>query len=82
MLLEVAILNAVPGQTSNFERAFEQAQKIIHSMVGYVSHELQRCIEVPDQYALLVHWETIEDHEVGFRQSPDSCDLALQHVYT
>ena len=40
-------------------------------MQGYVSHQLQRCLEVPEQYLLLVNWRRLEDHTVGFRQSPE-----------
>ena len=38
-------------------------------MPGYVSHELQRCVEVRDRYVLLVRWERLEDHTEGFRRS-------------
>lgn len=71
MILEVAILNVMPGREAEFERAFEQAQHIISAMSGYISHELQRCIEVEGRYLLLVRWTTVEAHEVGFRQSAD-----------
>ena len=69
MILEVAILNVKPGQEREFEAAFGRAQGIIASMPGYVSHQLQHCIEKPVRYLLLVNWETLEDHTVGFRQS-------------
>lgn len=69
MVLEVAVLNVKPGQTAEFEAAFAQAQQIIASMPGYVEHELQKCIEVVDQYLLLVRWQTLADHTIGFRQS-------------
>lgn len=51
--------------------AFVPASAIISSMPGYLSHELQRCIERPSRYLLLVRWETLEDHTVGFRGSPE-----------
>ena len=69
MILEVAILNIVPGQADAFEKAFAKAQTIISQIPGYISHELQKCIEVNDQYLLLVKWETLADHEEGFRKS-------------
>lgn len=69
MILEVAVLNVRPGQSPAFERAFAQAQEIIASMPGYLSHQLQRCLEAENQYLLLVQWRTLEDHTVGFRQS-------------
>jgi heme-degrading monooxygenase HmoA len=69
MILEVATLQIKPGQTAAFEFAFAQAQRIVASMSGYISHQLQRCIENDHQYLLHVHWATLEDHTVGFRQS-------------
>jgi heme-degrading monooxygenase HmoA len=70
MILELALLTIRTGQSNAFERAFAQAQPLIASTNGYVSHRLQRCVEMPDRYALLVEWESLEDHTVGFRQSP------------
>jgi heme-degrading monooxygenase HmoA len=69
MILEVAMLNLKPGTSAEYEAAFAQAAPLIASMPGYVSHELQRCLEVPDRYVLLVRWQTLEDHTVGFRGS-------------
>jgi heme-degrading monooxygenase HmoA len=69
MILEVAILNVRAGQSEAFELAFAQAQPIICSTQGYISHQLQRCLETPDKYILLVNWRRLEDHTIGFRQS-------------
>jgi heme-degrading monooxygenase HmoA len=69
MILEVAFLNVRAGQNEAFEQSFKEAQAIISSMQGYVSHQLQRCLEVPDKYLLLVNWRQLEDHTIGFRQS-------------
>ena len=38
-------------------------------MPGYISHDLRKCFETSDRYILLVHWQTLEDHTIGFRQS-------------
>ncbi|GAA5648563.1 MULTISPECIES: antibiotic biosynthesis monooxygenase family protein [Vibrio] len=83
MILEVAILNVKPELSTQFERNFAQAQTIIASMPGYIAHQLQRCLETPDQYLLLVNWETLEDHEQGFRQSPQYQEWKqlLHHFY-
>ncbi len=83
MILEVAILNVIPEETEAFEKAFNKAQGIISSMKGYVSHDLQKCIEDENQYILLVNWETIEDHEIGFRQSEEYQEWKklLHHFY-
>jgi heme-degrading monooxygenase HmoA len=83
MILEIAMLQVKPGQCAEFEQAFARAQAIIGSMPGYVSHQLQRCLEVADKYVLLVNWECLEDHTVGFRQSPQyqQWRQMLHHFY-
>ena len=40
-------------------------------MEGYIHHELKRCLEDSHKYVLLVKWETLEDHTIGFRGSPN-----------
>jgi heme-degrading monooxygenase HmoA len=69
MILECAVLDVRPQQTREFEAAFGEAQRIISASPGYVSHELQRCLEKPNRYLLLVRWRRLEDHTEGFRQS-------------
>lgn len=83
MILEVAVLNVRAGMTAAFEAAFDQAQSIISGMPGYISHQLQRCIEVPNRYVLLVNWQTLEAHTVGFRGSPEyqNWKRLLHHFY-
>lgn len=83
MILEVAILNVIPGQESAFEATFRRAVPILTSMRGYISHELRRCVEHADQYILLVQWQSLEDHTVGFRTSPQYQEwkALLHHFY-
>jgi len=83
MILEVAILNVKAGLSVDFENAFKEAQKIISSMEGYISHQLQKCLETADKYILLVNWETLEAHTEGFRGSPQYQDWKklLHHFY-
>ena len=83
MILEVAPLAVRAGAEARFEAAFREAQSIIASMPGYVSHELQRCLERPNEYVLLVRWETLEAHEIGFRGSAEYAQWKrlLHHFY-
>ena len=71
MILELAILDVRPSQSADFEKAFAEAQAIISSIPGYQRHELQRCVETPDRYLLLVWWQDLESHTVAFRGSPE-----------
>jgi len=75
MILEVAILTIKSGLSGEFETAFRKASPIIASMPGYLSHDLKKCVEVDDRYLLLVRWETLEAHTIGFRQSPRLSNL-------
>ena len=83
MILEVAILEVKAGQTREFESTFSEAQTIISSMKGYISHQLQRCLEKQNRYILLVSWETLEDHTEGFRGSVEYQEWRrlLHHFY-
>lgn len=83
MILEVAILDVKPTQTNQFEVAFNQAQTIISAMDGYISHQLQRCLEKENRYILLVNWETLAAHIEGFRRSPEyqQWKQLLHHFY-
>jgi heme-degrading monooxygenase HmoA len=83
MILEAAALQIRTGESAAFEAAFLEAQAIISSMPGYLSHELQRCVERDDLFLLLVRWETIAGHEEGFRKSSQYQDWKrlLHHFY-
>lgn len=70
MILEVAILKIKPDEMSTFESVFPKAEGIVSSIPGYLSHELQRCVETTGKYHLLIRWESIDAHVVNFRQSP------------
>ncbi|WP_442867017.1 antibiotic biosynthesis monooxygenase family protein [Acidovorax sp. GBBC 3334] len=83
MILEAAPLHVRAGQEPAFEDAFRVAQRIIASMPGYRSHRLERCIERPGEYLLLVEWDTLEAHEQGFRGSTgyQEWKRLLHHFY-
>jgi len=40
-------------------------------MPGFLDLSLSRSIESPSTYLLLVQWEKLDDHTVGFRQSAE-----------
>lgn len=82
MILEVAILDVVPGRETEFQEAFAVAEHIVSSMPGYVDHDLKRCVEKPSRFILLVNWQRLEDHTDGFRKSPQYQDWkALLHNF-
>ena len=84
MVLEAALLTVNAGCTEEFERAFRQASPLIASTPGYLGHELHRCVENAARYLLLVRWERLEDHTIGFRQALHYQDWKrlLHHFYS
>lgn len=83
MILEAAILDVISGKEKEFESAFAKASPIIASMNGYISHQLQHCMEAPNRFLLLVQWETLEAHTIGFRGSAEYQEWRklLHHFY-
>ena len=70
MILERAIFAIKPGQAEDFEKAFAQAAPLIRAAKGCRKAEMHRGIENPDSFILLVEWDSVDDHMVGFRESP------------
>jgi heme-degrading monooxygenase HmoA len=83
MILEHAVLNVREGAGTEFEATFARAKSIIAGSPGFRSLRLERCIEQPDRYVLLVEWDSVEAHEVGFRGSPayEEWRGLLHHFY-
>jgi heme-degrading monooxygenase HmoA len=83
MILEAVMLQVKEGMEADFVHSFRTASLIISSMRGYRSHELHQCMESSGKYLLLVRWDTLEDHTVGFRQSRqyEEWRKLLHHYY-
>ncbi|MGJ9416684.1 antibiotic biosynthesis monooxygenase family protein [Massilia sp. CMS3.1] len=71
MVLESAELMIKAGMEAEFEAAVRQARPLFQRARGCEGMQLQRGIENPRAYRLLVRWETLEDHTVHFRGSED-----------
>ena len=83
MILEAAILNIKAGQGKAFEAALREARPLIEATPGYRGLEVRPCTEKPDQYLLLVRWDRLEDHTIGFRESDryPTWRASLHHFY-
>ncbi len=83
MILEQAVLDVVGGEEEAFESAFSEAKAIVASMPGFRRLQLLRGIEIPGRYLLLIEWDSLEDHTVGFRGSPGygQWKALLHHFY-
>jgi heme-degrading monooxygenase HmoA len=69
MITEHALLPVIPGQESEFIETMDRAKAIIAASPGFVSLRVERCVERPSFFLLLVEWETLEAHTEGFRNS-------------
>lgn len=83
MILEIALLQVRPGQEAAFEQDFATAGQYISATPGYIRHSLRRCMEQSNKYLLLVEWQSLEDHTISFRQSPQYQEWKqlLHHYY-
>lgn len=70
MILEVASFHIHPGQGAAFEEAYREASTVIACAKGYIKHEMQRSVDMQHHYLLFVEWQSLDDHMVGFRESP------------
>ena len=71
MILEIADIRIPVGQNAAFEEAIQRGLTTVacHSG-GFQGYKVNRGIESPQRYILQIFWDTLEDHTVGFRQSP------------
>jgi heme-degrading monooxygenase HmoA len=71
MILEIADIRIHPGQQAAFDTAIEGAlRSIVSQAQGYRGYKVNKGLESPERYVLMIFWDTLEDHTVAFRQSP------------
>jgi heme-degrading monooxygenase HmoA len=69
MILELATIDIKEGTNTDFEQNLTIAKGVIAQSKGFLSIDVQHCIEQPTRYVLLIRWATLEDHTIGFRES-------------
>lgn len=71
MILEVAEIRIPAGQQAAFDAAIQRGvDTVISQARGFRGYKVNRGVESPERYLLMIWWDTLEDHTVGFRQSP------------
>jgi heme-degrading monooxygenase HmoA len=80
---EHAILPVIPGQEAEFIETMDRAKAIIAASPGFISMRVQRGVERPSTFLLLVEWESLEAHTEGFRGSEayQEWRALLHHFY-
>ena len=71
MILEVADIRIQPGQEAAFDEAIQRGLKdVISQAQGFKGWKVNKGVESPQRYLLMIFWDTLEDHTVHFRQGP------------
>lgn len=70
MIIEVAQIKIKPGMHDAFETAVSTAMGVFSRAEGCKGLHLQHCVEAPDEYEVIIRWDTLEAHTVTFREGP------------
>jgi heme-degrading monooxygenase HmoA len=71
MILELADIRIAPGKQSEFDAAIKLgAETVAAKAKGFRGYKVNKGVESPERYILMIYWDTLEDHTVGFRQGP------------
>jgi len=71
MILEIADIRVVAGKEAEFDVAIQLGIDTVASKAkGFRGFKVNRGVESPDRYVLMIYWDTLENHTVDFRQGP------------
>ena len=70
MILELADIQILPGKQTEFDSAIVNGvQNGISKAKLFRGYKINKGIESPDRYVLMVFWDTLENHTIDFRGS-------------
>ena len=71
MILEIADIRIPPDKQAEFDAAIQRGvETVVSKAKGFRRYQVQKGIESPERYVLLIEWETLENHTVDFRGGP------------
>jgi heme-degrading monooxygenase HmoA len=71
MILEIADIRIAPGRQAEFDAAIQRGlTTVIARARGFKGWKVNRGVETPERYVLMIFWETLEDHTQHFRGGP------------
>jgi len=75
MILEIADIRIHRGNEAAFDAAITKGvETVIAKAKGFRGYKINKGIESPERYVLMIFWETLEDHTIDFRQSTAFAD--------
>jgi heme-degrading monooxygenase HmoA len=70
MILEIADIRIRPGDEAAFDAAIQKGvETVIAKARGFRGYKVNKGVESPQRYLLMIFWETLENHTVDFRGS-------------
>ena len=71
MILEIADIRIPPGKQAEFDAAIQRGvETVVSKAKGFRRYQVQKGIESPERYVLMIWWQTLQNHTVDFRQGP------------
>jgi heme-degrading monooxygenase HmoA len=71
MILELADIRIPPGKQAEFDEAIRHGvETVISQAAGFRGYKVNKSVESPERYVLMIYWETLENHTVDFRSGP------------
>ena len=71
MILEIADIRITPGTAAEFDAAIQRGVETVASKSkGFRGYKVNKSVESPERYLLMIYWDTLENHTVDFREGP------------
>ncbi len=71
MILEIADIAIASSKQNEFDEAIKRGlDTVVSKAKGFRGYKVNKCVETPERYLLMIYWDTLEDHTVAFRQGP------------
>jgi heme-degrading monooxygenase HmoA len=71
MILEVADILIPVGKNAEFDAAIQRGvETVISKAQGFRGYKVNKGVESPERYLLMIYWDTLEDHTNAFRGGP------------
>jgi heme-degrading monooxygenase HmoA len=71
MITEIAEIEVKAGMEAQFVSGVESCKPIFARAPGFHKLELHHSIEHPQQFLLMIQWESVAHHMEQFQKSPD-----------
>ncbi|QRX81248.1 antibiotic biosynthesis monooxygenase [Glaciimonas sp. PAMC28666] len=70
MILELADIRIQPGKQADFDIAIQRGlTEVISKAKGFSGFKINKGIDSPERYVVMIYWETLENHTIDFRES-------------